>query len=365
MLGATVRILLLALAGTLLAAAMLADHAWWMQHVVLSSLYLPPPAGAQTAVRIVVALVGVAIAGCALLMRRADPAAIGRVLLAIVLALCVAEVGLRIAARPEGWPGHPRLEWVLGVPDARFGWRFVPKRTVRFAMPGGAPAVTYSIDANGDRAPSAETLEDPRAPTLVVTGESIAAGHGLEWKDTFAAQAGERLHAQVVNVAEGGYGNDQALLRAREALARLQRPIALISTVLPVQLHRNVDDSRIHFVLRDGALVAVPGLSPRSRLRELLADELWVTWRIENSLAVTRAILEATAAEARAHGARPLFVVPTFDRAHPEAGMIRRMLGGLPYVVVDLDPARIMPWDGHPDRAGARQIADAVVEALQ
>jgi len=362
--GRIVRFLLFALAAGLFAGAALADREWWMRHVVVTSLYLPPPEETLTAVRVALAIAGAAIAGCAISIRNPTPAAIARVLVAIVLALCAAEAGLRIAARPEGWPGHPRLEWVLGVPDQRLGWRFVPKRTVRFGMPGGAPVVTYAIDAHGDRAPSADFVEDPRAPTVVVTGESIAAGHGLEWNDTFGAVVGERLHAQVVDVAEGGYGNDQALLRAREALARLQRPIALVSTVLPVQLHRNVDDSRIHFALRDGALVQVPGLWPRSRLRELLADELWVTWRVDHSIEVTHAILEATAAEARAHGARPLFVVPAFDRAHPERELVERILEGLPYVVVDLDPQRLMPWDGHPDRIGAKQIADAVVAAL-
>jgi hypothetical protein len=40
------------------------------------------------------------------------------------------------------------------------------------------------------------------------------------------------------------------------------------------------------------------------------------------------------------------------------------MLEGLPHAVVELDPQRIMPWDGHPDAQGARQIADAIVSAL-
>lgn len=365
MLRATVRLLLLVPAAALLAAALAVDRAWWLRHVVWTANYLPPEPWTFAGMRILLVVASAALAGCALLVRDPTAGDVARVAAAIVLALCASELALRFAARPSGWPGHPRIEWVLGVPDARFGWSFVPRSAVRFGMPRGGPVVDYSIDAHGDRAASPDFAEDPRAPTLLITGESIAAGHGLEWRDTFAAQAGARLGLQVVDVAEGGYGNDQALLRAQDALARLQRPVALVSTVLPVQLHRNLDDSKVHFDLRDGALVLLPAFRPRLRLREVLMDELWVTWRVDAGVSLTRAILQRTAAAARDHGARPLFVVPTFDRAHPDAGIVEAALDGLPHVWVDLDPARILPWDGHPDRLGAKQIADAIVANVQ
>ena len=347
-----------------LAASALIDGAWWSRHVVEPACYLPPPGWMQGATRAGLALLGLVLAAVALRMGRPTPGGVARTALAFLLALCVSEVALRIVERPEQRSRHPRLEWLLGAKDPRTGWSFVPGSTLRFGAPGGGPVVDYAIDAHGERAPSAGWEEDPEAPTLLVTGESIAVGHGLDWKDTFAAQAGARLSLQVVNVAEGGYGSDQALLRARDALERLRRPVALVSTVMAVQLHRNLNDARPHLELREGTLALASAFSPRLLVRELLADELQLLpeWRLRKSLVLTRAILEETARAAREHGAKPLFVAPIFG---PQPELLRELLEGLPHVVVPLDPARIMPWDGHPDAQGARQIADAMVAALQ
>jgi hypothetical protein len=135
----------------------------------------------------------------------------------------------------------------------------------------------------------------------------------------------------------------------------------LVSTVLPVQLHRNLDDSRPHLELREGALSLAPPFAPRLLLRELIVDRLQILpqWRLDHSMALTRAILEATAQAARERGARPLFVAPVYG---PEPEVLRELLEGLPRVVVQLEPGCIMPWDGHPDAEGAGRIADAIVQ---
>ena len=345
----------------LLGAAALLDVDWWTRHVVVPACYLPPPPWMLPAVRIALAAAGVALAVTAARVPRPTAAGAARVALAVVLALAASELALRLLERDERRTHHPRLEFLLGAPDARTGWSFVPHSTLRFGAPGGGPVVDYATDAHGDRAPSPDFTEDTQAPTLVIAGESIALGHGLAWKDTFAALAGARLGLQVINVAEGGYGSDQTLLRVRDALRRLQRPVALVSTVVPVQLHRNLNDARPHLELREGALVLAPAFSPRLRLRELIADELQVLpeWRLQKSLRLTRAILEATVREARQRGARPLLVAPVFGR---EPQLLRELLDGLPHVTVELPPERIMPWDGHPDAQGARLVAEAIVQ---
>jgi hypothetical protein len=351
------RIALGAAALGLFVATAFFDGAFWLRHVVEPACYLPPPPWMHAAVRAGLLLAGLLLAAAALLIGR--PTAAG-----VVLALGASEAALRLLERPERRARHPRIEWLLGARDPRTGWAYVPGSTLRFGAPGGGPVVDYAVDAHGDRAPSSTWREDVEAPTLLVTGESIAVGHGLAWEDTFAAQAGARLGLQVVNVAEGGYGSDQALFRARDALQRLRHPVALVSTVLPVQLHRNLNDARPHLELSDGALVLEPAFLPRILLRELIADELQILpeFRLRKSLALTRAILLETARVAREHGARPLFVAPLFG---PQPALVRELLDGLPHAVVSIDPVRIMPWDGHPDAQGARQIADAVVSALQ
>jgi hypothetical protein len=369
------RTVFLAIAGpaaALLWFAAIANEAWFQRHVVLPAYRLPPPAWALTAVRLGAVALGLILVACALAAgRRASAGGVARVTVALALSVCASELVLRLVRRPEPEMPNPRLEWILGAPDARTGWAFIPNRTMDLPRHGNQRLARYAIDAHGDRARSQDWVEDPQAPTVIITGESTAVGHGLQWPETFAAQLSEKLRVQVVNVAEGGYGSDQAHLRAVDALPRLAHPLAVVSLVLPVQLHRNIQDDRARLVVRDGALVLEPASRSPFRLRQVFVDEIpYLTEaQLQRSLRLTRAILHATAGAARARGAMPLFVVPSVGpprppEAHPEAFIVNALLDDLPYVVVDIESAQLIPRDGHPDRAGAGRIADAIAAAL-
>jgi hypothetical protein len=359
-------------AAALLWFAATADAAWFQRHVVVPAYRLPPPAWTLPALRLGATALGLALLGCAFAAgRRATAGGVVRGAFALILAVCASELVLRHFQRPEAEKPDPRLEWILGVEDPRTGWAFVPHRTMLLPQHGHQRPAIYAIDAHGDRAPSQDWVEDPQAPTILIAGESTAVGHGLQWRETFAAQLAEKLHVQVVNVAEGGYGSDQAHLRAVDALPRFSHPLAVVSLVLPVQLHRNIQDDRSRLVVRDGALVVEPASRSPLRLRQVFVDEIpYLTEaQLRRSLRLTRTILHATADAARARGAHPLFVVPSIGPrrspdAHPEAFVVSALLDDLPHVVVDIDPAHLIPWDGHPDRVGAGQIADAIAAAL-
>ena len=367
MLAWIVRLSLLAPAAALLWFGVAADQAWFERHVVLPALYPPPPSWTLTALRTAAAALGLLLAVCAALAgRRPTVGGVARVTLAVALALCASELGLRVLdlAVPA------TIEELLGAPDPRTGWVYPPRRSLDLAIHGGR-AVRYAFDVHGDRAPSAEWIEDTQAPTVLVAGESLATGHGLPWEETFAARLARPLDVQVVNVATGGYSSGQAYLRTVDALARFAHPTAVVTTVLPVQVGRNLHDDCPHLVLREGVLTLAPAATSRLRIRQLLVNKLpYVSERdLQASLRLTRAVLQATAAAARARGARPLFVFAAFgppapSGARPDEFMVRELLDGLPHIVVDMDPAHAQPWDGHPDAEGARRIAAAIVEAL-
>jgi hypothetical protein len=369
------RIVFLALgapAAALLWLAAIANAAWFERHVVVPAYRLPPPAWVLPALRLGAIGLGLLLTACAVAAgRRATAGGLARAAMALALSVCASELVLRLLRRPEAEMPNPRLEWVLGVPDPRTGWAFVPHRTMDLPRRGRQRVARYAIDVHGDRAPSQEWVENPKAPTVIVTGESTAVGHGLQWPETIAARLGETLSVQVVNVAEGGYGSDQAHLRAIDALPRFAHPVAVVTLVLPVQLHRNIQDDRPRLVVRDGALVVEPASRSALRLRQVFVDEIpyLSEAKLQRSLALTRTILHATADASRARGAWPLFVVPCIGpprppQARPEAFVVQALLDDLPYVVVDIDPAHLIPGDGHPDRAGAGQIADAIAAAL-
>jgi hypothetical protein len=369
-LGWIVRLSLLAPGALLLGFAVAADGPWFERHVVLPAVYPAPPPWTLAALRASAAGLGLVAGACAVLAgRRASPGATARVALAIVLALCVSELGVRILNQVLPVP-ETRVEARLSRPDPRTGWAFVPRRSVDLPGAGGR-VVTYAIDEHGDRAASTEWAEDADAPTVLITGESVAAGHGLPWGETFAACLAGLLHAQVVDVAVGGYGSDQAHLRAIDALPRFAHPLAVVTTVLPVQLYRNLHDDRPHLVLRHGSLTLAPATASHLQLRELFVNVLPYLGEadLQKSLALARAIVHATATAARSRGAEPLFVVPSVGPArpidgHPEGFIVRALLDDLPHVVVDIDPAFVLPGDGHPNADGARQMAAAIAEGL-
>ena len=360
-------------AALLLWFAAIADRGWYERHVLVPAYRLPPPAWTLPAVRIGAIALGLGLAACALAAaRRATAGGLVRVAAALLLSICSSELVLKILDRPEPEKPNPRLEWILGVEDPRTGWAFVPGRTMVLPPRGTQRRARYSIDSHGDRAASADWVEDPRAPTILITGESTAVGHGLEWPQTFAARVSETLRVQVVNVAEGGYGSDQAHLRAVDAMPRFARLLAVVTLVLPVQLLRNLQDDRPRLVVRGESLVVEPPARSPFRLRQVFVDEIpyLSEARLQRSLRLSRAILHATADAARARGAQPLFVMPVIGppraaRDRPESFVVDALLDDLPHVVVDIDDANLIPRDGHPDSNGAARIAEAICSALR
>jgi hypothetical protein len=251
-----------------------------------------------------------------------------------------------------------RLELRIGRPDPRFGWVALPSRSTLLGS-GRAKAV------------------HPALPTLVITGESIAFGHGLDYEDTFAAILGERLGLQIVNVACGGYGSDQAYLRLMDALDRLQQPLVVLTTFLPVQLGRALQNYRPRLTLRDDQLVFEPTASNfffRWRLHDLWVNELRYLSDadISRTMALHSAIFQATSLAARARGAEPLFLIPSFGpprpfSERPEASIVHELFEKQhqPYLLIDIDRARIMLDDWHPDAVATREIAHRVEGVLR
>ncbi|HEY6005695.1 MAG TPA: hypothetical protein VIV57_22635 [Anaeromyxobacter sp.] len=251
--------------------------------------------------------------------------------------------------------------------DARLGWSYLPGRTTWTRM--GGRAVAYAIDLDGDRAASSAGRPDPARSTILFAGESIAFGYGLPWEETFPYLVGRDLGVQQVNLAVVGYGSDQAHLRVLDALPRFARPLAVVTVFIPAQMRRNVEPWRPRLALGPGgALVPVPA-SGGARLTRLLAE---LPFRGEEGLAVTAAVLRATAEAARARGALPLFVVTNYGaaclRQDGEPWIVDELFvrQGLPFVRVDLEGEDLLPeaFERHPGPRGARKIARAVELAL-
>jgi hypothetical protein len=379
---------LAACGAALLLGAWRADAGWFERHVILPFYFLRP-AHLPAAVRAAGALGGAALLAAAWGLGRARrapeqqatnarlaepapwPARWPSILAALAASLLAAELVLRTFNVSAGGPAWRGYELKVGQPDPRYGWAAVPGHTTTITVAG--TTYQYAVNALGARAGRSDERPDLASPTLLVTGESIASGYGLDWSDTFAARCGRALGLQVIDVAEGGYGFDQAYLRAADLLPRLARPVAVVTVFVPAQLGRSLRSDRPRLVLEDHAgLVFRPPadeLLSRLRLVALFRHRLPIatTAEVEGAEALGRAVFVATAAAARARGAVPLFVVPAAHGA-PEREALNRALfeaPGLPYVTVDLQPDDVIPGDGHPNAHGARKLADAITAALR
>jgi hypothetical protein len=366
----------------LVALAWRCNTGWFERHVFLPYYFVAPTRGALW-LRAVTALLGVGLlAGGRLIGRRVQSLTRGGggpglwlgTLVALLAAVPMAEVALRLAHITWRTAGSARFELKIGHRDARYGWIADASRATRLKV-NGRP-YSYAVGPAGLRAHGPTEGPDLDRPALVVTGESIASGYGLDYAETFAVRCGRALGLEVVDVAEGGYGVDQAYLRVMDLLPRVRRPVALVTVFVLNQLGRALRDDRPHLAL-DGAgrLTLLPpasGFLARTQLGQLINDRIPYAGNdaLGRSMALTRTVLIMTARAARSRGARPLFLVVSPGQrrsldAHPEAAIVRELFvdTGLPYLLIDLDATERLDVDGHPNPAGAARIA-AELEAV-
>ncbi len=368
----------------LLALAWRCDTAWFERHVFQPYYFVPPTRGALW-FRGATALLGFGLLagarrlgrGVQSLMRGADGGGVWvGTLVALMAAVPMAEVALRLAHLSWRPAGSARFELKIGHRDPRYGWMADASRQTRLKV-NGRP-YSYAVGPAGLRARGPSDEPDLARPAFVVTGESIASGYGLDYDETFAARCGRDLGLEVVDVAEGGYGVDQAYLRVTDLLPRIRQPVALVTVFVVNELGRSLRDDRPRLAL-DGAgrpslLPPATGFLARTQLSQLLNDRIPYAGSeaLARSRALARTVLVLTARAARARGARPLFVIvsPGHARAldaHPEAAVIRELFvdTGLPYLLIDLDATERLDVDGHPNPEGASRIAAEIESALR
>jgi hypothetical protein len=375
------------------ALAARADARWYERHVLVYC-FLKTPAVLWWSVHLRQVLVGVGLFCVGLLApiserwarRRTVLGVLGgwlRVGLAVAIAFTASELALRwhegkrLAEQQRGVkPAPADLRVRLCDPHPRYGWLYRPSQTYEGQF--GGRIVPFTIDRESDRAATQASRPDHDRPTVLFVGESVSAGQGLFYEETFPALVGAALGVQEVNQGVLGYASDQAYLRLVDALPTYRNPVAVVTLFVPFMLSRNFHHWRTHLELDGQGHITVVGPSslvgPQSRLAHLLFDG--VPYRDDaftrRSVDLLRAIFADTGARARARGAYPLFVIPTYGPSRPldqrgDGWLIRELFEsqGLPYLLVDIDPNDIVPGDGHPSAAGAALIARQVTAALR
>jgi hypothetical protein len=294
------------------------------------------------------------------------PVAALRIAAALLLALVTSEMSLRVLEVPRKHDREGSCDNQTSVPDERAGWvwRDSYARDVR----QGGRMIHFAFDRQHDRAPSERFVEDPDAPTVLFVGESIVAGHGLQWEETLPALVGDALNVQVVDLGVDGFGSDQAFVRFIDAMPRFHHVVAVVTLFFPELVERVSwpDRPRLSF---DGH---VPWVSPARvgfwedmrlvRLERALAP------LDADAVALTGRIFLETARVANEHGARALFLTPYFPDGWPRGDrrLVDELLVKPGLTVVDPDWGyEPLPGDNHPDAASTRRLAAALAAALR
>src|SRR5262249_3337372 len=148
-------------------------------------------------------------------------------------------------------------------------------------------------------------------PSILFVGESITAGHGLEYDETYPAIVGEALGLQVVNLGVHGYGLDQAFLRLHDTLPRFERPVAVITFFIEAMLLRLQTPDHPHLAFLGTEPIATP--PAHGLLGDLRLGQLWrsvVPYHDDSVIALAAKIFEQTDRLARERGAKALFLCP-------------------------------------------------------
>jgi hypothetical protein len=358
----------IAAAGVACLAVAIAANQRWLDRHFLPSFFVPRDwyVRAESSVRAGLAALGLGLTLAAPRIGRAMIRTPGRgasIAAAAILALVAGELVLQIAPpRPLGWlvpTDEPRRQ-----PDARLGWVLAPGRVGRTIVAGHT--IEYAIDGNGYRVRRLDEPVDRTRPAIVFAGESVMFGEGLSWDEAIPARVGTLLGAQSANLAVHGYSSDQMYLRIERELPTFQHPTAIVALFMTTLFGRNLDNDRPHL---DADLGWRPA-EPQARVMSLAA--LLVPYRrdttVDAGVRMTRGVLRAIGALARARGAVALVVVPQIGaEAPPEEALRRRVLdgNGIPYLVVTVDPLWHLSWNRHPDSRAAQLVAGAIAARLR
>jgi lysophospholipase L1-like esterase len=112
--------------------------------------------------------------------------------------------------------------------DPYLGFSFPPHYEGRFERDGGAFAFTYTTDEHGFR----NSWPWPERADIVVVGDSMAFGYGVEDDQTWTALLADQLGREIVNLALVG-GAPQQYLRAYERFGQGLRPKIVLFCLFP------------------------------------------------------------------------------------------------------------------------------------
>jgi len=187
------------------------------------------------------------------------------VLAVTVLVLLVgAELVLRVTYRPEIVGSVIRYDPVLG-------WSLRPGASVWSDMPERGTRIRIRVNSLGLRDHEVQAARTPGRRRILIIGDSIAFGSGLDagerFSDQLARELGDRV--EVINAGVPGWGNDQELLFYERTLRALHPDVVILTFTMNNDIVNNALQGAIleggtkpYFTLAGDSLVMHPPAPP-------------------------------------------------------------------------------------------------------
>jgi lysophospholipase L1-like esterase len=197
----------------------------------------------------------------------------------LAVSLVATEVVLRVLGH-HGAPGSV-ISNIYVVGDPILDWRYVPNSERREGR------VEYRYNAAGFRDRDHAIEKPPGTFRLVVIGDSVAEGFGVEWPGVFASLLQSRLgpRCEVINVAASGLNTPQEVHLLEQVGLRYGPDVVIVNFVLnDVDFYTQFAAAK-RFEERKDAEIGTLGLRIDPRLKRLLKSSAviyFVKERVEN-----------------------------------------------------------------------------------
>ena len=143
----------------------------------------------------------------------------------LIATLVLAEFVVRTLF-PEWAPRTPRLA-KFWQHDELYGWSHIPGARGRFTSYGFD--VQVEINAQGFRGPDIAPVKDTSKTRVLVVGDSLVWGFGVEQEEIFTSKMAARCqNLEVINFGVSGYSTDQELLLFKEQGKSLEPDVVVL-----------------------------------------------------------------------------------------------------------------------------------------
>ncbi|MEO5954421.1 MAG: SGNH/GDSL hydrolase family protein [Nitrospiraceae bacterium] len=151
-------------------------------------------------------------------------------ILVVMAAVLITAVLLEVTLGLMGYGGEPEaiIRNMMLVDDPVLDWRYIPNSKFRQGK------ITNQYNSIGFRGGD-HAIEKPSGVTrIVMIGDSVAEGYGVEWKDVFASIVQMNLGAgvEVINLGMGGLNTPQEVHILKEVGVRYAPDYVVVNLVL-------------------------------------------------------------------------------------------------------------------------------------